>query len=261
MSRFAFLGKMFGAAANDAVDTTIEGIINNFPATATKAQIAMFEDALTKERTKLTEARGRLTKERAEADAAVKAQDTRLAAAQTIRAQRDGTVDEATKAKLNESLTKLVTEIKAKQADVDREKAEAEQAERIVNLREANYKKAFDKVMGAKRALEQGRAAKEAADLELELAREEADAARTAAGLNAQNTSAVDIAGAALNKQAEKARAEAEALRAEAALISASNSTSADNDPVIAAALAAASGKPSASGSVDDELDALLGKR
>lgn len=258
MSRTGFLARFFGSAADDAADKGIEFLANAFPATATKAQIAQFEATLASERNKLTEARQVFNKEKGEADAAEKAQNTRIQAAKTLRDQRDAATDDAKKAAFDAAFQKQMGEVKKHQPNVEREKAEAATAERILANRTLVYEKALKNVTEAKARLNQGNLERQAANLELQLAQDELESARAVAGLGNQ-TSTVDIVGSAFDKQTANAKAQAETLRQEAALLNAGAASAASEDPLIAAAMAQASGTP-ASKSADDELDALLGK-
>lgn len=255
MSRFGFLTSFFATAAKDTSDSLLDEIINHFPATANRAQIDLYEKALNEARQKMGEANTRFEKENREFLAVKALRDQRLEAARKLREQRDTAATDAEREVLNTHLTNLVDSIKGMEEDFNREKSEAEQAERILTLRKGNYEKAYAKIMAAKRALESGAREVEAAALELELAKEEASAARAAAGLASQ-ADVIDVVGKANNAKAEKARSEAAALRMEASMIS--NNTSVSKDNGVDAALAAAAGKP-AKRSVDDELDSLLG--
>lgn len=259
MSRTGFLARFFGAAADDSANKGIEFLANAFPATATKAQIAQFEATLAEERNKLTQARTTYNKEKGEADAAEKAQNTRIQAAQTLRAQRDAAPEGDLKTRLAAAFEKQMGEVRKFQPTVEREKAEAATAERILANRTLVYQKALDNVTAAKARLNQGNLERESANLELQLAKDELESARAVAGLGNQ-TSSVDIVGAAFDKQTANAKAQAETLRQEAALLNAGAATAASEDPLIAAAMAQAAGVPAAT-SADDELDALLGKK
>jgi chromosome segregation ATPase len=124
--------------------------------------------------------------------------------------------------------------------DLERETQEAADAKQFLEQLEAVYADAGGKLKTARGELERAQRDMARAAYRREAAEQQAEAARQAAGLS-QSTSSLNVALKAMNESATRDLASADAAAAKAKLLAPTSPEK--DDPNIAAAMAAASGK------------------
>ena len=249
-----FIRNLVGVKTDQAVQSALETIVRWDPKSATEAELRTMEQELDRGGLQVAQARQAYEKEKREADAIVALHSQRLAAAELLNGQLEAATDPARKASLEASLTTQLTLIEEMQPDVEREKAEADDAHEILVMLEDSYRQAGEKLKGARRALENAQRDMQRAATQNEMAERRAEAARQAAGLG-RATGSLDVALKAMQDVAARDRATAEAANAKAKLLAPSKPE--QEDPNIAAAMAAASGKAPAPTSLADRLAKL----
>jgi chromosome segregation ATPase len=138
--------------------------------------------------------------------------------------------------------------------EIEREKQDEVDAKDYLQMLEQTYAEAGGKLKMARSELERAQRDMARAAQQREQADRQAEAARRAAGLASQ-TSGLTVALKAMQDAASKDLASADAQMSKARLLRPTRPE--QDDPNIAAALAAASGKPPAPQSLSDRLAAL----
>jgi chromosome segregation ATPase len=240
---FGFL-RSFGVEKLGKVGETVtQKIVAWDPETASQAEIEEMIRELDKITTEAGKARADYDRERAEADAAQKNYDKFMAAAELLNkrleeAQALG--DQGKALELSGSLNKLVDELEKLKPDLEREIQEANEANAYYEELKELAGVTADKVKKAKEMLEKGRRDMQRAELERQRAGARAENAQKMAGLK-NETSNLGVALAAMNRQADQARAAAAGSDMKAKLLTTEREGQDDN---IKAALAEVSGQP-----------------
>jgi len=257
---FGFL-KSFGKNKFGQVGETItQKIVSWDPETATQAEIETMIDELDKITREAGKAKSEYEREKAEADAAQKNYDRYMAAAELLNGRMEGAKgagDEAKVQELSASLEKLLADLETMNPEVQREAREAQEAyayyEEIKSLAETSA----EKVKTARTQLDKARRDMRMAEVGKERAQARAEKAERLSGLRTE-TSSLGVALAAMNKQAEQARADAESSEMKAKLLSPETQA---KDANIQEALKAVSGETEpAQGGFTDRLAALKRK-
>ncbi|MGE5269857.1 MAG: hypothetical protein ACM3JG_09330 [Thiohalocapsa sp.] len=252
-----FIGNLLGVKADQAVNAGIEALVRWDPQGATEAELRTMEQHLDELGLQVARARQSYDRERREADAIQTLAHQRLAAAESLRDQVNGSSDPARKADLEKSLTTLLDLMEKMAPEVHREAQDAEDAKAFLEQLEAAYADAGGKLKTARNQLERAQRDMARAAQRREVAEQQAEAARRAAGLS-QTTSSLNIALKAMNENAARDLASAEAAAAKARLLAPTHPEK--EDPNIAAAMAAASGQEPAPVGVANRLAALKAK-
>jgi chromosome segregation ATPase len=251
---FAFIRNLIGVKTDNAVQSALEALVRWDPKSATEAELRTMEQHLDALGRQVAEARAAYNREKQEADAIARLSHQRMAAAEQLQTQRAAETDAARKASLEKSLETLVTMLEQMAPDVDREAKEAEEAQEFIEMLEKSYAEAGGKLKAARAQLAGAERAMGRAEIQREMAERQAEAARVAAGLSSA-TSGLTVAIKAMQDTAAKDLAAAEAAKAKAQLLRPTKPEV--DDPNIAAAMAAASGKSLAPTSLADRLAAL----
>jgi chromosome segregation ATPase len=256
---FGFLKSFGKEKLNQAGQSFTQRIVSWDPESASQAEIEEMIKELDKITTEAGKAKTEYERERIEAEAARQNYDRYMSAAELLSkqlesAQTEGNADKATQ--LNTSLEKLVADIEKLSPEVDRESKEAEEARSYYDEVRQLAEVTADKVKTARAHLDAAKKDMRRAEMEQERAQARAQKAEQLAGLR-RDTSGLGVALSAMNKQAQEAKAAAEASDMKAQLLSPEKAKEDDN---IKAALQAVSGGPVSTASISDRLAALKKK-
>ncbi|MFD1625684.1 hypothetical protein [Azospirillum griseum] len=252
----SFIRNLLGVKTDQAVQGAVEALVRWDPKSATEAELRTMEQHLDDLGRQVAEARAVYDREQREADAIKALSAQRMAAAEHLQAQLAGESDPARQAALTKSLETIVAMLEEMAPEIERETKDAVDAQQFLEMLEKSYADAGAKLKSARAELVRAQRDMGRAEQQREMAERQAEAARRAAGL-ASTTSGLTVALKAMQDSAAKDLASAEAANAKAKLLT--PTAPEKEDPNIAAAMAAASGKPAAS-SLSDRLAALKSK-
>jgi chromosome segregation ATPase len=255
---FAFVRNLVGVKTDQAVNAGVEALVRWDPQSATEAELRTMEQHLDELGQEVARARQSFEKEQQEADAINQLSHQRMAAAEALQHQTDAETDPGRKAALGKSLETLVSMLEHMAPDVDRATKDAADAHDFLTQLETAYNDAGSKLKNARSDLDRAQRDMSRAEQQKEMAQHQADAARQAAGL-ASTTSGLSVALKAIQDTAAKDLISADAAKAKAKLLA--PSAPEKDDPNIAAALAAASGKTLAPVDLGGRLAALRAKQ
>ena len=250
----AFLKNMAGVKMDKAAQAGIEALVRWDPKSASEAELRTMEQQLDALGREVALARQGYDKEKREADAIQALSHQRMAAAEQLQQQMNNQSDPTRKAALEKSLTTLVGMLEQMSPEIEREKRDEVDAKDYLQMLEQTYAEAGGKLKTARSELERAQRDMARAAQQREQADRQAEAARRAAGLASQ-TSSLTVALKAMQDTAQKDLASADAQMSKARLLRPTRPE--EDDPNIAAALAAAAGKPPAPQSLTDRLASL----
>ncbi len=254
---FGFMKNLGKQKLGDAGRSLTEAIVSWDPEAASQAEIETMIEDLDKITREAANARQTFQKEKQQADAVKANYDRHLQAAEILNQKLEAAKtanNEAEAQSLSASLDKLLKQLETLRPEVEQEAKDAEDAKGVMEQLEEFARMAAEKLKTARSQLEAGKREMQRAELEKQRAQERASQAERLAGLK-QETSNLGVALSAMNRQAEKARAEAEAAGMKATLLSPEKSS---EDKNIDEALKAVSGeKTEPQGSFADRLAAL----
>ena len=250
----SFIRNLIGVKTDQAVQGAVEALVRWDPQAATEAELRTMEQHLDELGRQVAEARQAFERERREAEAITRLSEQRMAAAEQLQQQMQAETDPARKGELERSLGTLVGMLEQMAPDLDREKQDAEDAGSFLQMLEDTYAQAGQKLKSARDALNRAQRDMGRAAQQREVAERRAEAARQAAGLSGA-TSGLSVALKAMQDNAARNLAAAEAANAKAKLLQPTRPE--QDDPNIAAAMAAASGARPAPTSLSDRLAAL----
>lgn len=253
-----FMSNLLGVKASQAVNAGVEALIRWDPKSATEAELRTMEQHLDELGQQVAQARQAYDREQQEANAITALSSQRMAAADQLQAQAGAAGDPAQKAALEKSLGTLVGMLEQMAPELEREKRDAVDAKQFLEMLEGAYADAGGKLKSARSELDRAQRDMARAAQQNQTAQQQAEAARRAAGL-AQTTSSLTVALKTMQDVAAKDLASADAAMAKARLLKPSKPE--EEDPNIAAALAAASGKAPAPTNLHDRLAALKGRQ
>jgi predicted nucleic acid-binding Zn-ribbon protein len=254
---FTFVRNLLGVKTDQAVQGAVEALVRWDPKAATEAELRTMEQHLDDLGRQVAEARMSYDREKKEADAIKTLSSQRMAAAEQLQRQMDAETDPARKNSLEKSLATIVNMLEEMAPEIEREAKDAVDAQEFLEMLEKSYADAGGKLKEARAQLERAHRDMSRAEKQREMADRQAEAARRAAGL-ASTTSGLSVALKAMQDSAARDLASAEAANAKAKLLTPTQPEK--EDPNIAAAMAAASGKPTAT-SLTDRLAALRTKQ
>jgi chromosome segregation ATPase len=252
----AFIRNLVGVKTDQAVSSAVEAIVRWDPKSATEAELRTMEQHLDQLGLQVAEARQSFEKEQREADTIQRLSQQRMAAAEQIQTRSASEADPAKKAELERSLGTLVTMLEDMSSELEREKQDAVDAQEFLSMLQDTYNQAGQKLKTARSDLTRAERDMGRAEQQRDSAERRAEAARQAAGLSGA-TSGLSVALKAMQDNAARNLAEAEAANSKAKLLTPTKPE--QDDPNIAAALAAASGKAGPAASLSDRLAALRG--
>jgi len=250
----AFLRNMVGVKADKAVQAGVEALVRWDPQSASEAELRTMEQHLDELGRQVATARQSYEREQKEADTIQALSQQRMAAAEQLQGQIAAASDPARKAALERSLETLVGMLEQMAPEIEREKKDAVEAKDFLEMLEKTYAEAGGKLKQGRSELERARRDMARAGQQRQAAEQQAEAARRAAGLT-NATSSMTVALKAMQEAANRDLASADAAMSKAKLLRPTRPE--QDDPNIAAALAAAAGKPPAPQSLNDRLAAL----
>jgi chromosome segregation ATPase len=250
----AFLKNLAGVKMDKAAQAGIEALVRWDPKSASEAELRTMEQNLDALGQEVALARQGFDKEKREADTIQALSHQRMAAAEQLQQQINNESDPTRKSAVENSLTTLVGMLEQMTPEIEREKQDEVDAKDYLQMLEQTYAEAGGKLKMARSELERAQRDMGRAAQQREQADRQAEAARRAAGLASQ-TSGLTVALKAMQDAASKDLASADAQMSKARLLRPTRPE--QDDPNIAAALAAASGKPLAPQSLSDRLAAL----
>lgn len=253
----SFIRNLLGVKTDQAVQGAMEALVRWDPKSATEAELRTMEQHLDDLGRQVAEARAAFNREQKEADEIQALSAQRMAAAEQLQRQTDAEADPARKASLEKSLETIVAMLEQMAPDIEREVRDAKEAKEFLELLEKSYSDAGAKLKAARSELSRAERDMHRAEQQKDFAERQAEAARRAAGLSS-STSGLNVALKAMQDAAAKNMAEAEAANSKAKLLRPTEPEK--EDPNIAAAMAAASGKAPAPQSLSDRLAALKAK-
>jgi len=206
----------------------------------------------------VAEARMAFDKEKREADAIQALSQQRMAAAEQLQRQMENETDPAHRTGLERSLSTLVSMLEGMAADVDREKQDAVDAADFLHSLESAYQQAGQKLKSARDELNRSQRDMGRAAQQRDMTERRAEAARQAAGLSGA-TSGLSVALKAMQENAARDLASAEAANAKAKLLAPTRPE--QDDPNIASAMAQVQGRLPAPSNLNDRLAALRQKQ
>ena len=251
---YSFIRNMVGVKTDQAMNSAIEAIVRWDPQSATEAELRTMEQHLDVLGRQVAEARMAFDKEKREATAIDSLSQQRMAAAEQIQHRMDVETDPTRKSELERSLSTLVAMLEDMASDVDRERQEAVDAEEFLHSLEDAYQQAGNKLKSARDQLNRAQRDMGRAAQQREMAESRAEAARQAAGLSGA-TSGLSVALKAMQDNAARDLASAEAANAKAKLLRPTRPE--QDDPNIALAMAQVQGKLPAPTNLSDRLAAL----
>jgi len=254
----SFIRNLIGVKTDQAVNSAIEAIVRWDPQSATEAELRTMEQHLDVVGRQVAEARMAFEKEKREADTIQALSQQRMAAAEQLQHQIDNETDPARKAELGRSLSTLVSLLEGMAGDVDRERQDAVDAADFLNSLENAYQQAGQKLKSARDELNRAQRDMGRAAQQRDMAQRRAEAARQAAGLSGA-TSGLSIALKAMQDNAARDLASAEAANAKAKLLAPTRPE--QDDPNIASAMAQVQGKLPTPSNLGDRLAALRQKQ
>jgi chromosome segregation ATPase len=253
-----FIRHFTGVKADQAMQAGIEALVRWDPKGATEAELRAMEERLDELGLEVAQARAVYDREKKEADAIQTLLNQRMAAAELLQTQMAVEIEPLRRASLEKSLNTLLDLLEQMTPDVERETSEAVDAQDFLAMLESTYSDAGNKLKSARSELQRAERDMKRAEQQRELAERQAESARRAAGL-ASTTSGLSVALKAMNDAAARDLAHAQAATAKAKLLAPSRPE--QEDPNLAAALAAASGQLLPAHSAVDRLARLKARQ
>jgi chromosome segregation ATPase len=250
----SFIRNLVGVKADKAVQAGVEALVRWDPQSASEAELRTMEQHLDDLGRQVATARQSFEKEQKEADAIQALSHQRMVAAEQLEKQIAAETDSTRKAGLERSMGTLVTMLEQMTPEIEQEKKDAVDAKDFLEMLEKTYSEAGGKLRQGRAELERGRRDMARAGQQRQVAEQQAEAARRAAGLTSA-TSSMTVALKAMQEAAARDLASADAATAKAKLLRPTQPE--QEDPNIAAALAAAAGRSPAPQSLSDRLAAL----
>jgi chromosome segregation ATPase len=236
-----FIRNLLGVKTDQAVQAGIEALVRWDPQAATEAELRAMEQHLDELGLEVAKARTAYEREKKEAEAIRALLNQRMAAAEQLQKQGAAEANAGRKAALEKSLATLLDMLEQMTPEVEREAQDETDAHDFLGMLEKTYAEAGAKLRAARSQLERAQRDMTRAGQQREIAERQAEAARRAAGLS-NTTSSLNVALKAMQDAAAHDLEVAESASAKARLLKPTQPE--QDDPNIAAALAAASGRP-----------------
>jgi len=253
MSLLSFTKCFIGAGGEQAATALTTAMVKMTPETATAAELKNMEQDLDAAGQLISRLQRELADERHAYDAINARYTQMMGAAENLQHQIDtaGFLKEP----LQASLATLVAQIEEIVPELDQDKKDIDATQALLKEAEAAYQAKATALTGAKAKLNRARNDMIHATLEEQRAASRAETARAVAGLSSgSGTSGINVALDAMTRTAQETRDRAAALDMKAKALS--GAKTAEEDPNIAAAMAAAAGT-AANATVADRLAAL----
>src|SRR6266446_3845270 len=257
MSLLSFTKCFIGAGGEQAATALTTAMVKMAPETATAAELKNMEQDLDAAGQLISRLQRELSDERHAYDAINARYTQMMGAAENLQHQIDtaGFLKEP----LQASLATLVAQIEEIVPELDQDKEDIDATQALLREAEAAYQAKAKALTGAKAKLNRARNDMVHATLEEQRAASRAETARAVAGLNSSSgASGINVALDAMTRTAQETRDRAAALDMKAKALS--GAKTAEEDPNIAAAMAAAAGT-AANATVADRLAALRARK
>src|ERR1700720_1074104 len=253
MSLLSFTKCFIGAGGEQAATALTTAMVRMAPETATAAELKNMEQDLDAAGQLISRLQRELTDERHAYDAINARYTQMMGAAENLQHQIDAAG--FLKEPLQASLATLVAQIEEIVPELDQDKKDIDATQALLRDAEAAYQAKATALTGAKAKLNRARNDMIHATLEEQRAASRAETARAVAGLGGgSGTSGINVALDAMTRTAQTTRDRAAALDMKAKALT--GAKTAEEDPNIAAAMAAAAGT-AANATVADRLAAL----
>jgi hypothetical protein len=252
-----FIRNLLGVKTDQAVQAGVEALVRWDPQAATEAELRSMEQHLDELGLEVAKARAAYEREKKEAETIRALLNQRMAAAEQLEKQAATAATAERKAALEKSLATLLEMLEQMTPEVEREAQDETDAHDFLVMLEKTYTEAGAKLRAARSQLERAERDMARAGQQREHAERQAEAARRAAGLS-NTTSSLNVALKAMQDAAAHDLEVAEAASAKARLLTPTRPE--QDDPNIAAALAAASGRPQPQ-SLSERLAALKARQ
>lgn len=253
---WGFARALAEAHGQKAIQRVTDAIVDLDPATATEAQLHMMEQALDKVGVELSKFRAEAAREHADESATQQRYDRMKLAAGALNTRLEAETDPATKASLETSLNGLLTTLEGVKTELDQHHQESVDGDALVAETEEIYQQKASELRSAKDNLAHAARDLEAAHMQQEHAAEQAEHAAEVAGLRDDKADGLHAALDSMARQTAAAKADADAKRMKAEVLTHAEAGGMD-DPNVKAALAAVSATPNSSKSFADRLAAL----
>jgi len=218
---FGFLRSFGKEKLSQAGESMTQMIVSWDPETASEAEIQEMIRELDKITVEAGKAKAAYEKEKSEAEAAARNYERYMTAAELLHKQHEtaqAAGDQARAADLLASVNKMLTDLEELQPEVERERQEAEEARTYYEEIKELAGITAQKVKSARALLDKAQREMKRAELDRQRAQARAERSEQTAGLRKQSSS-LGVALAAMNKQAEQARASATAADMKARLL------------------------------------------
>jgi chromosome segregation ATPase len=254
MSLLSFTKCFIGAGGEQAATALTTAMVKMAPEAATAAELENMEQDLDAAGQLISRLQRELTDERQAYDAINARYTQMMGAAENLQHQIDAA--SFLKDPLQASLATLVAQIEEMVPELDQDKKDIDSTQALLMEAEAAYQAKATALTGAKAKLTRARQEMEHASIEEQRAAARAETARAVAGLSSRSDSGIGINVAldAMTRTAQQTRDRAAVLDMKAKALS--GAKTAEEDPNIAAAMAATAGM-SATSTVADRLAAL----
>jgi chromosome segregation ATPase len=254
MSLLSFTKCFIGAGGEQAATALTTAMVKMAPEAATAAELENMEQDLDAAGQLISRLQRELTDERHAYDAINARYTQMMGAAENLQHQIDAA--SFLKDPLQASLATLVAQIEEMVPELDQDKKDIDSTQALLMEAEAAYQAKATALTGAKAKLTRARQEMEHASIEEQRAAARAEAARAVAGLSSGSGSGngINVALDAMTRTAQQTRDRAAVLDMKAKALS--GAKTAEEDPNIAAAMAATAGM-SATSTVADRLAAL----
>jgi len=257
MSLLSFTKCFIGAGGEQAATALTTAMVKMAPETATAAELKNMEQDLDAAGQLISRLQRELSDERHAYEAINTRYTQMMGAAENLQHQIDtaGFLKEP----LQASLATLVAQIEEIVPELDQDKKDIDATQTLLKEAEVAYQAKATALTGAKAKLNRARNDMTHAALEEQRAASRAETARAVAGLSSgSGVSGINVALDAMTRTAQETRDRAAALDMKAKALS--GAKTAEEDPNIAAAMAAAAGT-AANATVADRLAALRQRR
>jgi chromosome segregation ATPase len=252
MSLLSFTKCFIGAGGEQAATALTTAMVKMAPETATAAELKNIEQDLDAAGQLIVRLQRELADERHAYDAINARYTQMMGAAENLQHQIE--TSSFLKEPLQASLATLVAQIEEIVPELDHDKKDIDATQALLRDAEAAYQAKATALAGAKAKLTRAKNDMAHASLEEQRAAARAETARAVAGLSSGTGSGINLALDAMNRTAQATRDRAAALDMKAKALS--GAKTAEEDPNIAAAMAAAAGT-AANATVADRLAAL----
>jgi chromosome segregation ATPase len=252
MSLLSFTKCFIGAGGEQAATALTTAMVKMAPETATAAELKNMEQDLDAAGQLISRLQRELADERHAYDAINARYTQMMGAAENLQHQIDAAG--FLKDPLQASLATLVAQIEEIVPELDQDKKDIDSTQALLTEAEAAYRAKATALTGAKAKLTRAKNDMAHATLEEQRAASRAETARAVAGLSSGGGSGINVALDAMTRTAQATRDRAAALDMKAKALS--GAKTAEEDPNIAAAMAAAAGT-AAKATVADRLAAL----